>query len=320
MTVPVVEEEIELPDTAVAALVESEGEAQDMIADNLLAILIGLWLTFEDFYSGESVQRFSEMVSRYVVAAQRAAGRITEAHLREQIRRMGEELPRETLVDLPRDLRIGASPEEVYQRPVREVRYLESVETPRETAVETARERLEKQALTDLQLARSIAAQQVLYRFPQASGWRRIIHPELGNVCGLCIAASDRIYYRLNKLDLHPGCKCTVLPIIGSRDPGRTLNEEDLRRLYEAAGSTSTEALRKIRVETKHNGELGDILTPADTKMKGPATVKRQMSDRALELRRKQLEKQVNDLRSRQDLSQWHADRLEQLEELLSAA
>jgi hypothetical protein len=54
--------------------------------------------------------------------------------------------------------------------------------------------------------------------------------------------------------------------------------------------------------------------------MKQTGTVKRQLSDRAATLRRQQLQKQIDDLQRRENLSQWHRDRLEQLEDLLAAA
>jgi hypothetical protein len=327
MTIPIVEEEVELPPGEVATLVEAEGDAQDAIADNLIATIIALWAAFTDFYDGDAARQVAERIGRLVSTAQSLAGRMTEAHLRQQIALMGPDLarslPGSAIVDLPVALRYGADAAEVYTRPIRQVRYLESVEhVPRETAVETARARLERAALHDLQLARAVAAQQVLYRFPQASGWRRIIHPELGNVCGLCVAASDRVYQRINRMDIHPGCKCTILPIVGGLDPGGTLNAEDLTRLYEAAGSTASRALAAVRIETFEHGEMGRVLVPEGSGIKRPGQVKRDLSDVQLERRKAQLQRQVDEMRSRLNrrYDQWHADRLAQLEDLLGAA
>lgn len=323
MTVPYAPQIEDLPETSeVALLVEAEADAQDEILANLVEEILLLWSGFSAYYAGNLVQQFATDVARLVIAAQRAAGEITEAHLREQVTEMGFELPRATLVDLPDALRLGAAPDEVYQRPVRQVRYLNSVEgLPLDEASETARERLEKQAQTDLQLARSISAQQVLYRFPQATGWRRIIHPELGNVCGLCIAAADRVYQRIQKMDLHPGCKCTVLPVIGDVDPGKQLNADDLNLIYAAAGNTTeSRALASTRFEVKQNGELGPILVPTQVNMKGPAQVKQQLSPEAAARRKAQLERQVAELQAKQRRSQWDSDRLDQLEELLRTA
>jgi hypothetical protein len=310
-------------DSAVAVLVAQEAQSYDTIHDNLITAVLALWASFSAYWAGDSVVDIAQRISRLVIAGQRNVGRLTEAHLRQQFRRMGLELPRGTIVDLPPDLRLGADAPEVYQRPVRQVRYLDSVGTLLDDAVEQATDRLVKQIESDLQLARAEASKQLYFvtNPKQITGWRRIIHPELGNVCGLCIAASDRIYQRIQRMDLHPGCKCTTLPITTEDDPGRKLNAEDLSRIYAAAGGTTeSRALAQVRVEVKRNGELGDILVPEGVKMKGPGQVKRQLSDRAAELRRKQLQRQIDDLQARESLSGWHQDRLEQLEELLASA
>lgn len=113
-------------------------------------------------------------------------------------------------------------------------------------------------------------------------GWRRIIHPELsmGGVCGLCVAASDRIYTRGDLKALHERCKCTVLPIVDGVDPGRSLNEEDLKRLYEDAGSTSGRAkkgapgLKRTRYKVMDDGKLGAVFVPEKGERVGRATTR----------------------------------------------
>lgn len=310
------------PETAVGLLVANEGAAHDRVTDNLIAAILSLWASFSAYWAGDAVVDIAERIARLVITAQKSSGRITEAHLRQQFRRLGYELPVGTIVDLPDDLRLGADQIEVYQRPIRNIRYLESTGVPLAEAVDEATDRLVKQVESDLQLARATASQQLYFvtNPDRILGWRRIIHPELGNVCGLCIAASDRLYQRIQRMDLHPGCRCTTLPVTTDSDPGRSLNAEDLARIYEAAGSTGSRALAGIRVEVKKNGELGDILVPEGTRMKGPAQVKRQLSDRAAEMRRQQLARQIDELKGRERLSDWHQARLEQLEDLLSAA
>lgn len=310
------------PATAVGVLVTAEAAAQQFIQANLLAIILSLWSSFSSYYSGGAVVNFAERVGRLVVTAQKASGRVTEAHLRQQFRQLGYELPRDPIVDLPDDLRMGADATEIYQRPIREVRWQESLDVPRDEAVRIATERLERAVEADLQLARATASQQLYFATnpEQITGWRRVIHPELGNVCGLCIAASDRVYQRIQRMDLHPGCKCTTLPITVDSDPGRSLNAEDLARIYEAAGGTTeSRALAAVRIQVKENGELGDILVPEGVKMRGPAATKK-LSSRAAEMRREQLARQIDELKGRDRLSDWHNRRLEQLEELLVAA
>jgi hypothetical protein len=584
-------------DSAVGILAANEGAAQDSISDNLTAALIAIWAGFTAYWAGSAVAELGQQMAQLVLAAQRSAATITEAHLRMQMLRMGYQPPVTSFLDLPTDLRLGAETADVYQRPVRQIRYLESTGVPLDDAVRQATERLEKIALTDLQLARNVAAQQVMSALPDDTpigpvrGYRRVIHPELGNVCGLCIAAADRVYRKRELLPLHPACvaegtlvsaenttaltrrwysgrlvvfrtrsgqelrvtpnhpvlteqgwvaaerlqvgdrvvrhgggqrdgrrgpdeqqaparvedvwraatvasgllprsvplapedlhgdggdaevdvvlvdrklpdvgdvsfveptresglvdahghpiglsarsplsllirgfdtspaglvsslrelqpilagrsgvassgslavrpegyfsapesthdggagyaevgrnllnrlageiefddlveveiitaschvynletgegwygassivvsncKCTVIPWIGEQDPGGKLNAEDLARIYEAAGGTTdSRALSKTRFQIKENGELGSILAPADENLKGPAQVRRQLSERAAQMRREQLQRQIEELTPRAARSQWHRDRLEQLQELLDAA
>lgn len=311
-------------DPAVEALVANEAAAQDRIADNLVNAILLIWAGFSAFYAGDAVAAFGARVAQLVTAAQRSAGTITEAHLRQQMQRMGYPLTSVPIVELPRDLRLGAETADVYQRPIRQIRYLLSTDVPLAEAVQEATNRLETLARTDLQVARRDASQQVLYAADtRVTGYRRVIHPELSEsgTCGLCIAASDRVYSKKELLPLHDNCVCTTIPVIGQRDPGDQLNAQDLAKLYaEAGGSTSTAALKRTRYKINENGELGPVLTFERDDMKGPREVKRQLSDRAREARKAQLQRQIGELQARENRSQWHQDRLEQLQELLDVA
>jgi len=102
-------------------------------------------------------------------------------------------------------------------------------------------------------------------------GYRRVIHPELskGGTCGLCIAASDRIYSVKELKALHDRCECTVLPIVGEKDPGSGLNNLDLKTLYRnAGGSTSREQLKKTAYKVDEHGELGPVLVVQNNKFR----------------------------------------------------
>jgi hypothetical protein len=317
----------DLPDTAVAALVEAEGAAQDAVAERLLLILAALWAGFTAYWDGVAVVDFATRVATIVQAAQRRAGGLTEQHLRRQYQRLGIDLPTVPLVDLPPDLRLGADTVQVYQRPVRRLRHLVAEETRAEAeAAVLALQRLQAQATTDLQLARATAAQQVMYRTPEVTtGWRRIIHPELGSVCGLCIAASDRVYRRIERMDLHPACRCTVAPIVRVggqvRDPGRALNAADLSAIYAAAGNTTeSRALSRTRIQVRENGELGPILMADGVEYKGPKKAQNQLSPAAAEQRLLSIQNQLARLKSLDSPNRWYLDRIEQLEELAAAA
>lgn len=95
------------------------------------------------------------------------------------------------------------------------------------------------------------------------TGWRRVIHPErsAGGSCGLCVAISDRLYGPREPLEVHKLCKCTTAPVLDHRDPGSTLNRADLKAVYEAAGGTGREKLKRTRYQVNEHGELGLVLT-----------------------------------------------------------
>jgi hypothetical protein len=110
-----------------------------------------------------------------------------------------------------------------------------------------------------------------------ATGYRRILHPELSQTgpCGLCVVAADRVYRTEDLLPLHNRCVCEVLPVYGRTDPGVTLNGDDLRRIYDAAGGNTREALRRVRVVLTEHGELGPILVHGEQHYRGPEEVAR---------------------------------------------
>ena len=91
-----------------------------------------------------------------------------------------------------------------------------------------------------------------------------MLHPELatsGQSCGLCIAASHRTYRKADLLPLHNLCHCEPVEIVGNRDVGGQINDEDLDILYGAAGdSTERTALSNTKWAVEDHGELGPRL------------------------------------------------------------
>ncbi|MFG3710897.1 hypothetical protein [Micromonospora sp. NPDC047730] len=173
---------------------------------------------------------------------------------------------------------------EVYSRIAAEYRYQVSTGVTKEKAKKAALDRAETIAKTDIALA---AREQEHEFFTQLDdreiiGWRRILRPELSKSklsCGLCVVAADRLYHREHLKEIHANCNCAVLPVRRTADPGLQLNDEDLQRLYKAAGSTGGGkrqfgALKYVRVVVTEDGELGPIVAEA------PDTLKRGRSRR----------------------------------------
>lgn len=176
---------------------------------------------------------------------------------------------RPDLLSLPLGRR-GVKPFDVWSRPVFAYRAALEAGKPAADAFAAARVRAEVLALMDMSLAQRTAAIQQLAAEGSLT-YRRVIRPELSRTgtCGLCIAVSDRIYKRADLMPLHERCKCVVLPIIGDVDPGFRLNRTDLGRLYDNAGSTAADKLKRTRYRVEDHGELGPILVNADHVSRG---------------------------------------------------
>jgi len=158
---------------------------------------------------------------------------------------------------------------EVLNRPFRKMRYLESQGATREQALEAGLARLDSIAEDNMMLAQRLAEAEVINAAANLDGspvvgMRRIIHPELSltGTCGLCIAASDRLYTVRELLPMHRLCKCTSCAVTEEFDPADELNAVDLRRLYRDAGGTSRAHLKRTRYKQDDHGELGPTLKP----------------------------------------------------------
>lgn|GEM_PF-6385186 len=180
--------------------------------------------------------------------------------------------------------------EEVFKRPAQQYRYAES---NGHSGRDAADERIDDVIESNLMLAQRLAQQELLakaalpppvildngkpYRYidyhgkvrysrekSKVTGFRRVIHPELsrGGTCGLCIAASDRIYHVHELLPIHDHCNCTIAPVTEDHDPGAALNDLDLSKFYEDAGGNTAAHLKRTRYKIDDHGELGAVLKP----------------------------------------------------------
>lgn len=267
-----------MPDERVVrALVAQQAAARATINGNVIAALLRLWQALMGrWYDGNAVYRFASDSAAAVRSGQRMTADLTDEYLRRVLDEYDALPGRTAPVTLPDSLR-GVDLADVYERPAQEFRYLRSTDVPEREAFERAQRRLETIAEADLALAMRESSRQRLASAGRVTGYRRVLHPELaktGETCGLCIVASDRIYRRGDLLPIHDGCNCAVLPVVGSQDPGRSLNAEDLAALYKAAGDTTDgRALRRVRVRVRDHSELGPLLTDASHHHRGPDDV-----------------------------------------------
>lgn len=166
--------------------------------------------------------------------------------------------------------------------------------TSEEAAEAKALLRVAAVAETDVTLAVREQFRAGLVQDHEIRGWRRILHPELSKSgpCGLCVVAADRVYHVKELEAIHLRCRCEVLPIVGDMDPGISLNADDLKAIYDAAGGTGGEkviivggvrkhvspALKNLRVAMAEHGEIGPVLVDADQHWRGPAQVAKSQS------------------------------------------
>jgi hypothetical protein len=228
---------------------------------------------FTDWYSSDAITAFTARIVRAVEAAQRQTAAVTDAYLSRVFSVLtGRPTRRLGPVDIG-GLRVGVTHQGAYGRLADQYRFEVSRGTLTPIARELVLERARVLAETDVDLA--FRAQVDGYArsdgFKELLGWRRVIHPELsaGGSCGLCIAASERVYGRFELLPLHARCKCDVLPIVGDEDPGMRLNRADLKALYARAGSTSAGELKRTRYRVEQHAELGPVLVDASHHFKG---------------------------------------------------
>lgn len=252
--------------TTVEAYAAAQAAAQQQVLDRTLALLFAAWALISDPRDPDQLRRFAGSAANTLRAAETAVGRLTEAYLRRVFRSLGVRTPNARLVVIPGSLRFGVPTRDVVLRPAATVRYLRSEDTPRDAADAAGRARLQAIGETQVQLAQREASRQVYERVEAVRGYRRVIRPELseGGTCGLCVAASDRIYRRGDLMPIHDKCKCITLPIVGAHDPGFRLNELDLKRLYKGAGGTAGAKLKRTRYRVEQHGELGPVLVRQD--------------------------------------------------------
>lgn len=126
-------------------------------------------------------------------------------------------------------------------------------------------------AATDIMLADRAQSRQTM-RTRGVQRYRRVIRPYAGKggpVCGLCVVASDRIYSIEDLLPIHDNCRCETVPVGSAGDPGKTLNDQDLKDLYAAAGGTGAGGLLRVQVAISEHGELGPILSYGNQNRRG---------------------------------------------------
>lgn len=257
-----------------ATLVAVQGQNQEALSTIATTAAAAAAQSFTAWYDSAAIGTYAAALAAQIEAIQSQAASGTDAYLAEALADMkGKRVAPSGTINVS-GLRKGVSHTEVYGRSADVFRYQRSLGKTEDEAQTAAVQRATVMADTDVALAARAQSHKFMV-VKNVPGWRRIIHPELsaGGTCGLCIAASARVYHRDDLMPLHGNCKCTSLPIINSIDPGHTLNREDLDALYQQVGGTSAAKLKRVRYQLNTNGELGPVLGVKGHAFRGPADV-----------------------------------------------
>lgn len=198
------------------------------------------------------------------------------------------ELAGETPVQLDLDitgilggLRNGTAPAEVYARPVITTRKALAEGKDFLDAVRIGGARLMQTAETDVMLAARAAEYETMQQLPRVVGYRRVPN---GGACKLCLAAATQRYHVRDLRPCHANCRCGVVEIIGTKDPGQIIDRE-ARDQLKAQGAIDEATARKrekvrfggARTATERDlftvhehGELGPTLAEPGQKWTGP--------------------------------------------------
>lgn len=256
---------------SVIPAVDAFGNSRAALIDRIVRLIERDVAGFDGWYSDRLVAELADQVAANVLVGQRGMANLTDAYLaRVTSLIVGHGVtPAGVAPDLGRSLRIGqAQLGEVYMRLGPDFRWRRSQGVPEADALSATTTRAGVMADTDL----SLAHRRQVVDFNEKRGvlrYRRVTRSE--KPCGLCAAASDRLYRRGDLLPMHGRCRCAVMPVEMQNDPGSTLTNDDLAAIYQAGGGTSAAALKRVVVE--QHGELGPVLTVRGQHFRGPAAV-----------------------------------------------
>ena len=272
---------------APVALQAAYAQQTQQLRNITVAALVAAWLGLRSWRDAD-IKRFLHSAEPILAASLRRMSATTSWYLTRSLRDLtGRPVPVPTpQLAYPR---AGVDPAIVYARPFRDVWTALGDGKPLEQALQDGQRRLEKLAQTDLQLAKTHTAREVLAREDDIVGYRRVL--EGAYSCVLCIVASTVRYHKADLMPIHPGCDCGIEPIHGDRDPGRIIDAPQLVGAHDAIADRfgrESPAAREIRgafndkgepllyrdvLISHEHGELGPILAVRGQKFTGPADV-----------------------------------------------
>lgn len=254
-------------------IMEVQARGFALIVGALIQQLSALWRDgATTMYDGDLVAARAARSATLVESAQGVVRTQTRSYLKYAYQQFDDlNFPTEEEIDRLNDqmLERAISPLDEWNRPAEQYRYAKSIGKDDREAMEIAIKRVEELGDLDLELAMRKQASNIIKATPKVTGYRRVLHPELsetGTSCGLCIAASTRVYHKAELMPIHDHCHCGVMPIVEGEDPGHQFNEDDLKVLYELAKGNDQVSLSRVRYKINEHGELGPYLVEQGAK------------------------------------------------------
>lgn len=263
-----------MDEDAVVRALARHTAAREALEERVTGIVARLVSEFDGWYDSPAITAWTADIVRSVEAAQYVTATVTDSYLSTVASEViGQAVLPVGAVD-PAGLRQGVTHQGVYGRLADQWRYQESLGTAADLIAQGVSARALSMVKTDLQLAFTHQSRRFMTE-RDIEEWRRIIRPEMSQtgVCGLCIAASDRMYYRGDLMPIHGNCHCGILPVKNGVDPGRSLNSSDLDALYGEAGGTDQASLIDTKFVVHENGEIGPVLAREGDAFRGPDDV-----------------------------------------------
>jgi hypothetical protein len=278
VTAPVDQQTQAQPTASTAAMMAAYLAATAALRSRLLAFTAANFAGQGD-YRDAAADAFVAAMVPLVQASQQTMASLTSAYLAHLTSATagGSAAPVGIPLETVSNLR-GVDPAEVYRRPYVQVWTDLSQSKDFPTAVAAGARRAQSLAATDLQLAKTHAAQRVMQHDGRITGYRRVLTGP--HSCALCVLASTRWYSRGDLSPIHNNCDCAVAPLFGGARPDEMSAEElhaviarDLGDKYvSASGTQGPVDYHKILVTHDH-GELGPVLGVRGQHFLGPSDI-----------------------------------------------
>jgi hypothetical protein len=257
-------------DAHTARIIAAYFDADARTRTQTLARIERAWAALDSWRDADA-DRFVRAVVPIIQAGERQVANLTSAYLAQYAAHLFGGPFRPAALDpgaVTGTALRGVNPTEVYRRPFHTLWTTLSQGKSLVDAIDAGWARAKTLAATDLQLAKTHTARDVLGRDGRVVGYRRVLTGR--EDCGICTVAATQRYRKENLAAIHGGCDCGVQPIYAGRDPGQVIDPDGLDRVHESIAerfgadevdATPHAAAYWSQIAVREHSELGLVLT-----------------------------------------------------------